>query len=193
MASNFQNFLGEGPTPPHPAHALCAWGLPPPVSPWSCYQWFGNPLQVMKFWLRRWYLTFIILSKQHWCMYIVLFLYAATQPASMSGGNKTKEERIAFVKQHIGAVPDFPKQGILFRCHGPDLHDEASSPARVSAHGGRDPGKPAWPKHFSRSGGMSLSASHSSSLLFTNAVGSVLISLPPCAETLARMWWVVFK
>ena len=50
-----------------------------------------------------------------------------------------------------------------------------SSPVRVLAHGGRDPGKPAWPEHFSRSGGMSLSANHSSSLLFTNAFDSVLI------------------
>ena len=25
---------------------------------------------------------------------------------------------------------------------------DTSSPARVSAHGGRDPGKPAWPEHF---------------------------------------------
>ena len=50
-----------------------------------------------------------------------------------------------------------------------------SSPARVSAHGGRDPGKPAWPEHFLRSGGMSLSANHSSSLMFTNAFDSVLI------------------
>ena len=24
----------------------------------------------------------------------------------------------------------------------------ASLPARFSAHGGRDPGKPAWPEHF---------------------------------------------
>ena len=50
-----------------------------------------------------------------------------------------------------------------------------SSPARVSANCDRDPGKPAWSKHFSRSGGMLLSANHSSSLLFTNAFGSVLI------------------
>ena len=46
----------------------------------------------------------------------------------------------------------------------------ASSPARVSAHGDRDPGKPAWPEHFSRSGGMSLSANHRSSLLFTKRI-----------------------
>ena len=50
-----------------------------------------------------------------------------------------------------------------------------SSPARVSAHGARDPGKPAWPEHFLHSGGMSLSANHSSSLMFTNAFNSMLI------------------
>ena len=53
--------------------------------------------------------------------------------------------------------------------------DASSSPARVSAHGGSDPGKPAWSEHFSRSGEMSLSANHSSSLMFTNAFDRVLI------------------
>ena len=37
------------------------------------------------------------------------------------------------------------------------------------------PGKPAWPKHILHSGGMSLSANDSSSLMFTNAFDGMLI------------------
>ena len=51
----------------------------------------------------------------------------------------------------------------------------ASSQARVSAHGCRDPGKPAWAEHFSHGGEMILSANHSSCLVFTNAFDRVLI------------------
>ena len=75
---------------------------------------------------------------------------------------------------HSASTPATPLTGALSQ---EQWHSSlgASSPARVSAHGGRDPGKPAWPEHFLRSGGMSLSANHSSSLMFTNAFDSVLI------------------
>ena len=44
----------------------------------------------------------------------------------------------------------------------------------------RDPGKPAWAEHFSRGGRMTPSASHSSCLVFTNALNRVL--------TFMRFW-----
>ena len=51
----------------------------------------------------------------------------------------------------------------------------ASSQARVSAHGFRDPGTAAWAEHFSPGGGLTLSAHHSSCLVFTNTLDRVLI------------------
>ena len=50
-----------------------------------------------------------------------------------------------------------------------------SSQAGVSAHGFGDPGKPAWAEHFSRGGGMTLSANHSSCLVFASAFGRLLM------------------
>ena len=57
----------------------------------------------------------------------------------------------------------------------PYCNKNPCSQARVSAQGFRAPSKPAWAEHFSRGGGMPLSANHSSCLLFTNAFDTVLI------------------
>ena len=47
-----------------------------------------------------------------------------------------------------------------------------SAQARVSAHGFRNPGNPAWAEHFSRGSGMTLSTNHSSCLVFpTDSTG----------------------
>ena len=63
---------------------------------------------------------------------------------------------------------------MLYWCAGYNLLD-ASPQAIVSAHGSRDPGKPAWAEHFSYGGGMTLSANHSSCMVFTNAFDRVFI------------------
>ena len=52
----------------------------------------------------------------------------------------------------------------------------ASSQARISQHSSRDTGNPAWAEHYSCDGAMTLSANHSSCILFTNAFNSVLLT-----------------